>query len=197
MFRLCLTQHACRARLEASMKHDAQLTRDDTTEQISTPLARVAQWTIDDPWVPVTLQFECCNLTAWGPTVTASVLNWLQMLQWPSDAMVVDDNPGVTWSELVCSWMFCSGVVIPVKRPLADGHEALLCGFSFDHAISDDVQLAELAHAFSTLLAQINVLSNVPRWPATGKGLVRSIYLLGAKRFTNGLLRRLVFPFQS
>eukprot|EP00438_Fugacium_kawagutii_P033522 Skav222497 [mRNA] locus=scaffold1835:669488:672655:+ [translate_table: standard] len=136
--------------------------------------------------------------TAWGATIGNSILLWLNKLRWP----VGEDQHelqqlGVTWLELVLSWMLESKLWLPIKRVHTDGHEYLIPLSDSHMARAYDVKFSELAHTMSKLVLQISTLHMPSVIPSIPRAQVKSLYVLGARYWQAGFQWRPVFPHQA
>ena len=112
----------------------------------------------------------------------------------PDESIPHPDDLGISWSEMVVSFMVHSGVILPLKRSRPSGVEYLQTFDSWDAALTFQVGLSELAHTFSNLVLQIRKLHAYDPWPQRPLGFVRSLYQLGSAHQPAGVKTRPVFP---
>ena len=86
--------------------------------------------------------------------------------------------------------------LVPFRRADQSGREILICCSSVDDAAAYELHFNELGYSFSSLLPQMNSLSDVPRWPVRPRGMVKSLYQLGASSFSQGIFQRPELPNQ-
>ena len=197
LYQLCLAQHQVRAQLEAQSKLDALTERLVTADAALVPVQRLMHWQFDDAWQPPDVNLSFVEQCAWGPTIANSVLEWLRQVRWPQDDVVTAEDPGITWIELAVSWSLWAGLLVPFRRQDQTGRELLICCSTIEDAQVYDLHFNELGYAFSSLLPQMNSLTDVPRWPLRSRGMVKSLYQLGASTFSNGLFQRPTLPNQA
>ena len=131
----------------------------------------------------------------WGRTLTQAVFDWAKLIRWPVDG--TPDRYGVTWMELTVSFLQYIGRWLPVKRALDSSTERLVVVTDLDMAHSIAAEFSEQIKAFCQLFGQVADLSQQAIWPRYDRGLVRSVYVLGAKTQPSGIRCRPAFPFQS
>ena len=155
-------------------------------------------YTVDNPFVPRPPRREHFAAAAFGATLTKQVYQWMLCVHWP-----LDDNLhplqslGVTWIEFALSFVLTTSCWIPVKRTDERGDEALLVPRSLQDVRANSVKLSEISQAFANMIKQVVELTDAVPWPDQPKGLVRSLYVLGASVFNQGFLHRPAFPAQA
>lgn len=149
-------------------------------------------------WDMPGLRVNLVSHTAWGSTIGRSVLSWLRLLRWPTqDAEHEHQELGVTWLELVTSWMLYAKLWIPVKRTLGPEDERLIAFQDVDSVRAYDVKFSELAHSMSKLVLQILTLHFPLSLPPIDRAQAKSLYLLGAGYWQAGFRWRPEMPHQD
>lgn len=124
------------------------------------------------------------------------LLQWFREIHWPVEASE-PDSVGITWLEMVACFCHWTGFLFPVKRTGRDNRAYLQVTADHDEALLHNVQWSEMAKWFAIFVDQTCDLCSDPIWPKPSKGLVRSLYVLGAPTFSSGLKLRPVLPGQD
>ncbi|CAL1173897.1 unnamed protein product [Cladocopium goreaui] len=159
---------------------------------------KLCQYQADPCWSRVAPQVQELRHCTWGPTLTAKLQDWCNQIRWPTNR--ADDeiqNAGLTWIEMVLSFMIFARCFLPVKRPGQEGVMMLTPIQSFAALKAYDVKLSELANLFAIFCKQLQDLQDTPIFPEVERGLVRSLYIQGAAFFSSGFRIRAVVPFQT
>ena len=159
---------------------------------------KLCQYQADPCWSRVAPQVQELRHCTWGPTLTAKLQDWCNQIRWPTNR--TDDeiqNAGLTWIEMVLSFMIFARCFLPVKRPGQEGVMMLTPIQSFAALKAYDVKLSELANLFAIFCKQLQDLQDTPIFPEVERGLVRSLYIQGAAFFSSGFRIRAVVPFQT
>ena len=142
---------------------------------------KLCQYQADPCWSRVAPQVQELRHCTWGPTLTAKLQDWCDQIRWPTNR--TDDeiqNAGLTWIDMVLSFMIFARCFLPVKRPGQEGVMMLTPIQSFAALKAYDVKLSELANLFAIFCKQLQDLQDTPIFPEVERGLVRSLYIQGA-----------------
>eukprot|EP00438_Fugacium_kawagutii_P035317 Skav206907 [mRNA] locus=scaffold808:181434:185012:+ [translate_table: standard] len=192
--------------LLAMFKHRAILDAEDKPEVNRAVVERVHEayvqdligYTIPDPWHPPPIQYNDIQYTSWGPTLSQQLATWMNQVKWPSQqADTGHQTLGVTWVELALSFILTIGTLIPVKRKGSQDKEYLMACDSPAHAHALNVKLSEQADTMQKWVVQLLSLQYPQQWPELDRGLVRSLYTLGAHHQSSGSRLRASFPHQQ
>ena len=115
----------------------------------------------------------------YGKRLTHLILQWLQLLQWPTSPEEVTPPIGITWVELTVNFMLCTQSAIPVQEHQVDQ------GFTVR------------TNTFRTILMHIQFLVNKDILPRETPVKVKSLSQLGAKVMKQGLPLRPTMPKQE
>ena len=149
-------------------------------------------------WTPSAQQMNEFRACAWGFTIATNVLEWARLIKWPTDeGQHPLQEDGVTWIELVLSFMFTQKILLPVKRQGPGNQEHLIAFSSVAAMEAYSVRLAELANPFAILTKQVTDLCDQAFLPSIERGLVRSLYKLGSNIFSSGYKWRAQYPAQD
>lgn len=156
-----------------------------------------ANYEVEQTWCMPSSQMKELKQCTWGYTVATKVISWAQQLRWPdADNLHPLQADGVTWIELVLSFMISQRIFLPLKREGRAG-KYILVTFENEAALAAyQGKLSELAQTFSILCKQITDLQDKAFLPPVDKGLVRSLYKLGSNIFSSGFKWRPWFPEQ-
>eukprot|EP00438_Fugacium_kawagutii_P032099 Skav205702 [mRNA] locus=scaffold4631:33908:35092:- [translate_table: standard] len=189
---------ARRSSLETQERLQDPVEHQTTVNRRQQHIADLSGYAIPEMWPIPELRVNLTHFTAWGKTIGDSVVSWLRKLQWPtSEDQHTHQNWGVTWLELVLSWMLDTQLWLPVKRVSADGQERLVPLASAAEAQAYDVKFSELAHTMSKLVLQIETLLAPSLIPPIPRAQVKSLYYLGARYWQAGFAWRPHFPCQG
>ena len=120
----------------------------------------------------------------------------MRAIQWPTDT-APPDNVGITWLELVASFCQWNGFFFPVKRRCRSGGHYLQPIESLADADKFGVTWSEQAKWFAIFVDQCSSLCSEAFWPRLSRGLVRSLYMLGASTHSSGVRQRPALPGQA
>ena len=101
MFNFHLAANKRMAQLHQEQKHEDSVmgTPRPTWEQLKT-------FQIDDPWQPPIVRLNWTRHSAWGPTISQLMLQWMMQFRWPREARNDDVTAiGISWYELVLFFM--------------------------------------------------------------------------------------------
>ena len=159
---------------------------------------QLAAYDVSDPFVGRLARRNQYADSSFGPTLTHLVYTWMTQVKWPqADNLHPLQSLGVTWIELALSFVFSTSCWIPVKRLDDRGDEALLVPRSLADARAHAIKLSEISLSLSNMVKQTLELTDAQPWPDQSKGLVRSLYVLGARVFSQGFTSRPAFPCQD
>lgn len=194
LFQLHLILHQTRSQIEQQNKQqdDHRLESAQPSEQLSL----LQQWRVEIPWQMETPLADFTDKSVMGPTLSRCFMEWSRQLQWPMHPCETGD-PGVTFMELALSFMLESRCYVPVRRPRADGTMHYYVPESGSSAIAQCITLAELGQMFAYWAHQMMQLRLPAPWPAHRHAGCKSLYRLGAKHQSKGVICRPVMPHQN
>ena len=184
-----------RAKLEAAGLEHLQ-SRVVSTQQRHSSLETLQQWKISQAWTPPAPTMDLSSHSVWGKTLTLRLLQWLSQLRWPSNLNAPDEF-GVTWLELACSFWQTVGCFIPVKRKDQQSVWRVVPIDDYAQAQLHQVKFSEQAKMLSQWIDQVSDLIDSPVIPKLPRGLVRSLYTLGAGIQSSGIQYRPEYPYQD
>ena len=118
-------------------------------------------------------------------------------VKWPHpDAALPFQKLGVTWIELSLSYILHTQLWIPVKRPDLNQDDRLFQPSSLEDIRANNVHLTEVSEMFCSVIKNAENLSDAKPWPTMQKKPVNSLYVLGAKIFSQGFIHRPEYPHQ-
>lgn len=157
------------------------------------------QWYIEEPvkfsgpWD--TTELQSC---AWGVDNATRTLDWLQQIQWPNHSLgPMGQSTGITWAEMALSWMFYNKRFLPLRRKDQFGIERVVQAGTFADAKEWGASLSEFGSNCQHLLEHVQSLVVQQIMPKLATGKCSSCYILGFKKFYQGIKMRPVVPFQS
>ena len=160
---------------------------------------QLAQYQVAHPWPNVAARHDRFFASAVGPTHTKAVLDWMLQVRWP----MPDADPlphqelGITWMEMCLSYILYTQTWIPVKRAAQDQAEILVQPASLQDMQSQHVHLSEVSEIFCTMIKNAENLSDAKPWPQVSRKPINSLYVLGAKVFSQGFVTRPEVPCQA
>ena len=170
--------------------------------QAGVTAAFLASWHIPEPW---SFSLEDAQENAffshgyWGTSLLTCVLKWLHELRWASEAgAVAQATIGVSWMELVLSFMIFSQSYIPVRRRNAKGESSFAWAHSSAEAKAFSYTWNECATQFAHIVQQTISLSGcspIPDYVHSAR--VCSLYRQGAGTCVFGWSHRPSFPVQA
>eukprot|EP00435_Cladocopium_sp_Y103_P046292 s717_g13.t1 len=138
------------------------------------PKQKLAAWAVATPW-PVPATGPCFfQFSPWGTTICNAVLGWMQQVVWNVETAITDDDPGVSWLELLLSFVITTKIMPPIKRTLPNGQHILQTLEKWEDVEKHQIGLGEQANNFSNLVNQVHKLTGVAPWPSRPKGLLDS-----------------------
>jgi hypothetical protein len=169
-----------------AQKRMAQLQQEKQQEDNLTPVA-INKWdilrtyTIDDPWTPPIIQLNWTMHTAWGPYVGQKMMTWMQQCLWPKQALHTEAaTVGISWYELVLSFMQHAQMFLPLRRKDRSGREFLIPFRNKQEVAAHQVKFSEFANTFSIYFLQFTGLLSEEIWPGFDRKLVKSLFVQGA-----------------
>eukprot|EP00438_Fugacium_kawagutii_P025028 Skav213314 [mRNA] locus=scaffold1383:152342:153556:+ [translate_table: standard] len=156
----------------------------------------LANWQVSEVWEMPGIQVDFTSRSVMGPKLSRLFVQWAQQVKWPAEHLLVPDDPGVTYVELAMSFMLFSKSYLPVRRYRADGSAFLWLASGVTEASENGVCISELGWTMSYWLHQLAQLTFPGYLPGIEAGNCRSLYRLGARNHSKGLVRRPELPFQ-
>lgn len=156
------------------------------------------QYDISDPWIPPAIQLNWTRHTAWGNHISRLMLAWMLQFRWPKHE--TDEEiaaVGISWYELVLSFMKFSGMFFPLRRIDSKGREILIPFKNRQEVDAYNCKFSEFANTFAIYYLQFTGLLSVAIWPNFDRKLVKSVFVQGAQIFTSGFSHRPAFPHQA
>eukprot|EP00435_Cladocopium_sp_Y103_P043328 s10_g12.t1 len=187
-------------------KHYAILLANEREDQVhrelqpstaDTPLQRLTAWTVEDVWQVPDPGVCFFQFSPWGVKFCRTVLQWMQQVQWPNTDKVDDQDVGISWIELLMSFVYSTATLPPIKRHLPTGEGVLQVLDQWSDLELYQIGLGEQANNFSNIINQVQKLVTVPQWPERSKGFTRSLYILGSRNQAYGFCQRPVIPQQA
>ena len=179
----------------------AQLHQEQKQEDALAPVQAhkwdiLKSYQIPDPWQPPQVTLNWTQHTAWGPTISRHMTNWMLQCRWPKEAS--DDavaSIGVSWYELVLSFMKYTGMFFPLRRHDNQGREILIPFRSRQEVDAYGVKFSEFANTFCNLLSAIHwTLVGGPLAHATKESWVKSMFVQGSFDIHKWLCTETCFP---
>lgn len=191
-----IRRHAEQSQRESAKPNQRQF--DYTGPSMDEIFVQFSAYRVEQPWVMPTSQMKEHRQCAWGYTIATKVLQWAGQLRWPQlENLHPLQDDGITWIELVLSFMISQKVFLPLKREGREGRHILVPFATEAGLVAYQAKLSELAQTFSILCKQISDLQDKEFLPPIEKGLVRSLYKLGSNIFSSGYKWRPWFPEQQ
>ena len=117
--------------------------------------------------------------SAWGRPFADMVLQWMRQVEWPDTEEVDEKGPGISWIELVTSFVLWSKIMPPLKRKDLAGTDFLQCIDSWEQVTVHNIGLGEQANNFAIIVNQIRGLVTRDPWPARPRGFCRCLFCWG------------------
>lgn len=173
--------------------------KEDTLEPVQTSKwDALKEYHVVDCWVAPNIVLNWTRHTAWGPTIAAHMLSWMQQFRWPKEASNDElATIGISWYELVLSFMRYSEMFFPLRRSDNHGREHLIPFKSRQQVEAYGVKFSEFANTFAIFYLQFTGLLSTDIWPCYDRKLVKSLFVQGAQIFTSGFAQRPSFPYQA
>ena len=151
-----------------------------------------------EPWVGPRITLNWTKHTAWGPHISRHMLDWMQKFRWPSDDSQDEvASIGVSWYELVLSFMKHAGLFFPLRRHDNQGREILVPFRNRQEVEAYGVKFSEFATTFAINFLQFTGLLSEEIWPACDRRLVKSMFVQGSTFYTSGFAQRPTYPCQE
>jgi len=123
----------------------------------------------------------------------------MKLVEWPQSPEISTGDPGVSWMELVLSFVAWSHGMVPLpeknaamfKRGMPSNCLELATGRTAPGGVG------ELSNSFSILISQVRRLHGIDPWPERSHGFVKPIFLLGSMVQSYGVKQRPAFPAQD
>ena len=164
--------------------------------------SQCSNWTVDEAWqldVAAIRVDNCFDHSYWSSSLMHCILDWAGQIRWPlSLGPPTPVNIGVSWMELVLSFMLYTQCYLPVHRKvLPDGH-CFAWARSDAEAHAFNYSWNEVASQFSSMFSQFASLSGHEVLPAHAKrARICALYRQGAGSCVFGLVPRPAFPNQD
>ena len=192
-----LEAFAYRANLHAQWKRDEQHEAEDAERTRRDVHALCCAYSLTEVWTPPNQGLTMLQESAWGNTLATVMLDWMRSVEWPVRPDQHEfQSAGISWYELVVSFMYFSKIYVPLRCPGPNGSEVLRVLGSDAEVIALNQKFSDFANTFAIFFKQVTDLVQFPAWPTVERGLVRSLYLQGATIFTLGFRWRPVIPYQ-
>ena len=196
LYQMQLEVSKYKAQLAASLDSETRHKPQSVEPPSRDFLKEACTWNVETVWVAPPMAVNNLQYCAWGPFLARSLLDWMGAIQWPVES-ALPDNVGVTWLELVASFSQWLGFLFPVKRRGKGSVFYLQPIENFSDAALYCVQWSEMAKWFAIFVDQCTSLCSEPFWPRLPRGLVRSLYMLGAATHSSGVRLRPSLPGQA
>ena len=157
----------------------------------------LANWQVPYPRAAYDVGVTFLQYSAWGRPFADMVLQWMRQVEWPDTEEVDEKDPGISWIELVTSFVLWSKIMPPLKRKDLAGTDFLQCIDSWEQVTVHNIGLGEQANNFAIIVNQIRGLVTRDPWPARPRGFCRCLFLLGARNHPYGFRQRPVIPCQQ
>ena len=181
----------------------AQLQAEQVSEENLDPGNRTTwevlkTYHVVEPWVGPRITLNWTKHTAWGPHISRHMLDWMQKFRWPSDDSQDEvASIGVSWYELVLSFMKHAGLFFPLRRHDNQGREILVPFRNRQEVEAYGVKFSEFATTFAIYFLQFTGLLSEEIWPACDRRLVKSMFVQGSTFYTSGFAQRPTYPCQE
>ena len=148
LFKFYLESHQHRAKLDSNVPAvDESTTMPHSRQAV---LEKIKSYQVADPWKRLPLPMHQLQYCAWGDTFAKAMLVWMDAVKWPKmEALVDQQDIGISWAELAISFMLHSNLYFPVKRKDNQGTEHLFTPSSLAEAQANHIKLSEVAHLFA------------------------------------------------
>ena len=197
LYEFHLEAFAYRANLHAQWKRDEQHEAEDAERTRRDVHALCCAYSLTEVWTPPNQGLTMLQESAWGNTLATVMLDWMRSVEWPVRPDQHEfQSAGISWYELVVSFMYFSKIYFPLRCPGPNGSEVLRVLGSDAEVIALNQKFSDFANTFAIFFKQVTDLVQFPAWPTVERGLVRSLYLQGATIFTSGFRWRPVIPYQ-
>ena len=137
----------------------------------------------------------------WGSSLLLCILSWLSAFVWPLDdpaSAPEHTRVGVSWMELVLSFMLCAKGYIPLHRPAATPCHTFAWARTKSEAAAFNYTWNECATQFAGMVSQVISLCCQPVIPAhVRRARICSLYRQGAGTCVFGWSHRPEFPHQA
>ena len=164
--------------------------------------ALCSNWTVDNPWtleVPAIQAQNYFEHSYWGTSMMQCLLDWAGRLQWPNrDHRSDSADMGVSWMELVLSFMLFSQCYLPVHRRTPPDRHSFAWARNDTEAHAFSYSWNEIATQFASIFSQFTSLCGHDVVPAHAKrARICALYRQGAGSCVFGLKPRPAFPHQA
>lgn len=142
-------------------------------------------------------QLEHVHASRFGSHYSALVLQWLQMLDWPSRPDRNKPPIGITWFELACNFMLTTQHSLMINTAIS-GQPARYRCIEEDETLDPHSHCFSLAtNAFRDCIAHLQFLLQVDLLPTLTSTKVTSLRKMGGKASKQGICYRPQLPCQE
>ena len=164
--------------------------------------ALCSSWKVDAPWILDATAIREQNFfthSYWGTSMMLCLLDWASQLQWPGAEQHTEvADMGVSWMELVLSFMMYSRCFLPVHRRTPPAGHCFAWARSDTEAHAFNYSWNEIATQFAAMFGQFASLCGHDVIPSHAKrARICALYRQGAGSCVFGLKPRPVFPKQT
>ena len=192
-YKLLLALHTARAKLINVANSEHRIAEIERTQH--SPLAKLSHWHITDVWVYPALRVDSSRYCLWGGTYAKAITHWMINVRWPTEHIVTEQDPGITWIELFTSFVHHTGLLVPLKRS-TDSNEILIAIDTKTDIETFGAKFSEMVAAFTNMIAQLRDLTDPWLWPDIPRGFAKSTYQLGSSVQSSGFRIRPMMPCQ-
>ena len=184
-----------RAILNTRLNEIRPSTETSTCQQQQTSEQQLGTWLISNPWLPPAIRVSNIHNSSWGRLYGQAMQEWMALVKWPNDTTC--DQRGITWLELSLAFSWWTGYFFPVPRKTDQDKEILVVLANQAAVETHQIRFSDLAAHFAIFYDQVRQLVVPQQWPTIDRGLVRSLYNLGAATFSSGFKVRPQYPGQN
>eukprot|EP00438_Fugacium_kawagutii_P027042 Skav210710 [mRNA] locus=scaffold1582:138841:140232:+ [translate_table: standard] len=163
------------------------------------PSARFLSWNPHPCWsIQEQLDLRWLGACAWSEELAVAAISFLQDCAWPLEQEGHSSTVvGISWQEVALAIMFHFKEYIPVRRLTSTGTLELVRLPTFQSVQLHGATLSEMSNNVSLLFTQLKNLVPQELFPPLTRTRVKSMYLLGAPQFCQGLRQRPRHSFQE
>lgn len=194
LYRLHIKLHEDRAKQEQlnKLQDDHNLEHSDKQTQIDI----LIHWEVTQPHVLPQPLVDNSSQSVLGPTLSKLFMRWCSLLEWPEAPQPAIADPGVTFMELVVSYMIFAQCYLPIKRANGGGSQHYVVPASAIEAEALQITLAEAGRQMAYLMHQMCQLRLPPIVPSFAHAGCKSLYRIGARNQSKGIVCRPGMPCQ-
>ena len=156
----------------------------------------IKEWKVQNRWEqPRDIDDTELEHCVWSYQWAVALLEWIQTCHWPEQP--VDNDPGISWTEIALALAIQQGHWLPVKRERS-GRFFTMQAITEADLFDLQLTLTEQATSAYNLMCQLKGLIVQELLPAGCKfGKCQSMYIQGYKAWTTGLSMRPQFFSQD